>query len=185
MLLEAGADVNAPPAYQGGATAIQIAAIQGYLGIARKLLEVGANVNAARASFHGRTALEGAAENGRIDMLHLLLGGGTLIEGRGRRQYIRAVKLAETNGHNAAAKLLKSYSCWTELDSLQYDQEYIETDSDVEGSAHEIDEATTDEEMGEEMDEEMDETGEITTDEEIQEMMDEFLVEGWSHRLPR
>jgi ankyrin repeat protein len=158
MLLEARADVNAPPAYLGGATAMQIAAIQGYLGIARKLLEAGANVNAARGPFHGRTALEGAAENGRIDMLHLLLSEGTLIEGRGRRQYIRAVKLAETNGHNAAAKLLKSYSCWTELDSLEHDQEYVGMDSDLEEPADETDEAT---------DEEMDETGEITTDEEI------------------
>jgi ankyrin repeat protein len=150
MLLEAGADVNVPPAYLGGATAMQIAAIQGYLGIARKLLETGADVNAARAKFRGRTALEGAAENGRIDMLHLLLSEGTLIEDRGRRQYIRAVKLAETNGHNAAAKLLKSYSCWTELDSLQHDQEYV-GDSDIETNADETDEAT---------DEEIDETDE-------------------------
>jgi ankyrin repeat protein len=134
MLLEAGADVNAPPGDLSGATALQIAAIQGYLGVARKLLDAGANVNAARAHFHGRTALEGAAENGRIDMLHLLLSEGALIEGRGRRQYIRVVKLAKINGHNAAAKLLKSYSCWTELDSIQHDQEYVGMDSDLEES---------------------------------------------------
>ncbi|GKZ69169.1 hypothetical protein AnigIFM50267_004356 [Aspergillus niger] len=38
LLLDHGADVNSAPSEDGGATALQIAAIQGYLGIACKLL---------------------------------------------------------------------------------------------------------------------------------------------------
>lgn len=45
LLLEHGADVNAPAADDGGVTALQIAAIQGYIGIARRLLDLGADVN--------------------------------------------------------------------------------------------------------------------------------------------
>ncbi|KAL2816444.1 ankyrin repeat-containing domain protein [Aspergillus cavernicola] len=123
LLLEAGANVNANPASDGGATALQLAAIQGYLVIARRLIELGANINAAKAKFNGRTALEGAAENGRIDMLHLLLSEGARIEGDDRKQYTRAVRLAEMNGHQAAAKLLRSHGNWTELDSLGYERE--------------------------------------------------------------
>ena len=49
LLLEHGADVNAPPHYRYGATALQFAAIGGYTGIALLLLEKGADVNALPA----------------------------------------------------------------------------------------------------------------------------------------
>lgn len=147
MLLEAGANVNGPIAVKGGATALQIAAITGYLGIARKLLNAGANVNAKASYRDGRTALEGAAENGRIDMLYMLLGEGAAIEGRARRHYVRAIKLADINGHGAAAKLLRSWSDWTELDSRQYDEEFVgteESEYDTDEQMDEMDEITTD-----------------------------------------
>ncbi|BCR94326.1 uncharacterized protein AKAW2_11372S [Aspergillus luchuensis] len=109
-LLDHGANVNSAPSEYGGATALQIAAIQGYLGIARKLIDLDADVNAAPARLNGRTALEGAAEHGRIDMLRLLLDeGASLVGNYGERQYWRAVELAEGNGHMAAAKLLTSF----------------------------------------------------------------------------
>ncbi|KAL3429289.1 hypothetical protein BDV09DRAFT_190246 [Aspergillus tetrazonus] len=64
------ANINGCPARVGGATALQIAAIQGYLGIAC------------------RTALRGAAEHGRIDMLQMLLDRGASVTGNdGQRQY--------------------------------------------------------------------------------------------------
>lgn len=108
MLLDMGIDINGAPAQYGGATALQLAAIRGYLGIARKLIGLGADINANSAMFDGRTALEGAAEHGRIDMLHLLHKEGALISGDGEQQYQRAVSFAERNGHMAAARLLRS-----------------------------------------------------------------------------
>ncbi|OTA86679.1 hypothetical protein M434DRAFT_81966, partial [Hypoxylon sp. CO27-5] len=108
QLLEARADVNAPPGCTRGATCLQIAAINGHIGMARMLLTRGANVNAPRARFEGRTAIEGAAENGRLDMVKLLLlhlqdTGET----RGHRiQFIRAIKFATLEGYYVIAKML-------------------------------------------------------------------------------
>lgn len=109
ILRERGAKINGPPAEHGGTTALQIAAIQGFIGIARHLLDLGADLNEAPARYFGRTALQGAAEHGRIDMLQMLLEAGTLIVGEGEEQYSKAVELAQLNGHNAAARLLRSF----------------------------------------------------------------------------
>lgn len=127
-LLDAGADVNSAPGWESGATALQFAAIQGFIGLARRLLELGADVNAGRAAEYGRTALEGAAEHGRLDMLQFLLANGALIDGRGRRQYIRAVKLAEWNGYSTIATFLRSHGQWTAVDTQRADMEKHETD---------------------------------------------------------
>lgn len=62
ILLEAGADVNAPPARHFGVTALQIAAIIGHLEAVKSLIELGADLNTTGAIRAGRTALEGAAE---------------------------------------------------------------------------------------------------------------------------
>jgi ankyrin repeat protein len=107
--LENGADVNAPPFARYGATALQFAAIGGYIGIAQPLIQRGANVNASAAKIGGRTALEGAAEHGRIDILQLLLSAGAQISGPGKAQYDRSLELALKNGHRAACRLLEKY----------------------------------------------------------------------------
>jgi ankyrin repeat protein len=110
LLLEHGAEVNAPPAKEFGATALQFAAIKGLLGIAHLLLEYGADVNAPPAEVGGRTALEGAAEHGRIDMVQLLLNAGANIFQEGEEaQYESAIKRASQNGHHAVRRLLESY----------------------------------------------------------------------------
>ncbi|KAL5362178.1 ankyrin repeat-containing domain protein [Aspergillus floccosus] len=131
-LLDAGADVNSEPYPNRGATALQFAAIQGFIGIARRLLELCADVNAGRAARFGRTALEGAAEHGRLDMLHFLLANGALIDGRGRRQYIRAVKLAEWNGNSTIATFLRSHGQWTAVDTPRADMERNDLDDESE-----------------------------------------------------
>ncbi|KAM5351190.1 hypothetical protein ACJ41O_003913 [Fusarium nematophilum] len=133
LLLEAGADVNAPPADDSGATALQIAAATGQIGIARRLIALGADVDADGARAHGRTALEAAAEHGRLDMVHFLVeAGAKILEPTGTeakrsvgvhgrsdggtavatplvatRQFWRAKRLAAKNGHSATARLLK------------------------------------------------------------------------------
>jgi hypothetical protein len=109
LLLQSGADANAPPAKESGATALQFAAIKGSLGIAVLLLRYGAHVNAPAAEVDGRTALEGAAEHGRIDMVQMLLNAGASVIADGQTQYENAVKRASENGHYVVRKLLESY----------------------------------------------------------------------------
>lgn len=116
LLLARGADVNAPPAGRGGATALQLAAINGHLALAKMLLDLDADCNAPASPDDGRTALEGADEQGRLEMLNLLLQAGTCTTGSGQRQYIRAVKFAMANGHDAAADFLRNRRPWTEED---------------------------------------------------------------------
>ncbi|KAE9373917.1 ankyrin, partial [Stipitochalara longipes BDJ] len=109
LLLEEGADVNAPPAREFGATALQFAAIKGLLGIACVLLQYDADVNAPAAEVDGRTALEGAAEYGRIDMVQLLLNSGANVFQDGQEQYENAMRRASENGHHAVKRLLELY----------------------------------------------------------------------------
>ncbi|KAK8043119.1 hypothetical protein PG994_013602 [Apiospora phragmitis] len=116
LLLRHKANVNEGPARYAGATALQLAAIKGYIGITKKLIDLGADVDGAGAPFRGRTALEGAAEHGRLDTVALLLEVGCHIHGEGRDQYIWAVKLARENDHLALASLLESRGTWTEKD---------------------------------------------------------------------
>ena len=120
LLLEAGADVNGKPARKNGATALQVAAILGSLGIAKLLLDLEppADIDARRARAGGRTALEGAAEHGRIDMVKLLLAYGVKTTGRGQRQYLRAMKFAEANGHEVVVHILKDHRQLTALEKL-------------------------------------------------------------------
>ena len=109
LLLEYGADVNLPPAKKYGATALQFAAMKGFMGIVYLLWENGADVDAPPAEVDGRTALEGAAEHGRIDMVQLLLNAGAKIFQDGQPQYENAVRRASENGHHAIRRLLESY----------------------------------------------------------------------------
>ena len=86
LLLDACADVNAPPAAGplGGMTALQIAARCG-IELVQLLLSVGANVNAPSASnrLTGRTALQAAAEFGNIEVVQMLLEAGANINASG------------------------------------------------------------------------------------------------------
>lgn len=108
MLLERGADVNAPPAEFSGLTALQGAAIHGWLGIAIKLLENGARVAAPGAKIHGRSAIEGAAEWGRLEMLQLLLDVYEQPEEL-RTVCIQAAEYAKLEGHHEIARWLRNY----------------------------------------------------------------------------
>ncbi|KAI0120115.1 ankyrin repeat-containing domain protein [Nemania sp. FL0031] len=73
MLLDAGADVNAPEGY-----AIQAAATQGHYEVVQELLKRGADVNAltTNENFEEGTALQGATEAGQTEIVRLLLESG-------------------------------------------------------------------------------------------------------------
>ncbi|KAK8879122.1 ankyrin repeat-containing domain protein [Apiospora arundinis] len=106
-LIEKGADVKAPAHPDSGLSSLQLAAMQGKIALARFLVKQGAQINEPRAHLLGRTSLEAAAEAGRLDMVQFLLNEGAEIEGKGRVQYIRAMKLARAKGHAAVEQLLR------------------------------------------------------------------------------
>lgn len=124
QLMEAGADINAPPVYYCGVTCLQAAISRGYIGIVRVLLHRGAKVNALRARICGRTAIEAAAENGRLDIMKLLLLHLRDIDEsqQHRIQYVRAVRLATQEGNFVIAKILKGHIRWNDEDQDLYDQ---------------------------------------------------------------
>lgn len=105
-----------PPCDKYGATALQFAAIGGYLGIVDLLLGRGADVDALPAKVEGRMAFEGAAEHGRIDVLQFFLNSRAQTTGPGAKQYERARNFASQNGHIAAWHLLELYRELTDLD---------------------------------------------------------------------
>ncbi|TGJ86147.1 hypothetical protein E0Z10_g2618 [Xylaria hypoxylon] len=73
MLLDNGADVNAPEGY-----AIQAAAAQGHYDVVQELLKRGADVNASTTNenFTEGTALQGAIESSQTEIVQLLLESG-------------------------------------------------------------------------------------------------------------
>ncbi|KAI1376616.1 ankyrin [Hypoxylon crocopeplum] len=105
LLLQNGADVNGNPAGGGGGTALQCAAMGGNCNIAAKLLDDGALLNALPSMLDGRWPLEGAAEYGRLDMIQFLWnvsGFWFPVD-----QCLKAIKLAEGNGHGACKDLIR------------------------------------------------------------------------------
>jgi ankyrin repeat protein len=108
VLPAAGADVNALPGSNYGATALQLSSIKGYIGITMMFLEAGAEVNAKGAVVHGRMALEGAAEHGRIDTVKLLLDAGVTLSGSRDGQYMKSLELASQNGYTAVKELIEN-----------------------------------------------------------------------------
>ena len=106
LLLNHEADVNAAPAMFEGGTALQLAAINGNLEIARVLIEHGARLDIPPPRGRlGRWPLEGAAENGRLDMIQFLweVNDGPIDD----RQCQKAMKLAEHRGHLGCKKLIE------------------------------------------------------------------------------
>jgi ankyrin repeat protein len=109
LLLGHGADVNAPAAQRGGGTAFQLASLNGFIPIVQLFLKHGADVHAPASKVDGRSPLEGAAEHGRLDMITVLLEAGAGSKGKEEPQFTRAITLAEENGHEPVANLLKGY----------------------------------------------------------------------------
>jgi ankyrin repeat protein len=114
LLVASGADINAPAFELRGGTALQFAVIRGDYEIVNYLLDSGADLKAPGAKVGGRTAVEAAAEHGRVRILELLLSHGQTFDGEsGERQYKRACKLAEKNGHETAKWILERF--WIEI----------------------------------------------------------------------
>jgi hypothetical protein len=129
LALRAGASVDAPAHYQRGATALQIAAIQGKIALARDLIRLKADVNAARGLVGGRTCLEGAAEHGRLDMVKFLLESGVQTTQEHRVQYIRAIRFAIQRKHQRVADFLRSHREWDSTDDAVFKERHLTADA--------------------------------------------------------
>jgi ankyrin repeat protein len=108
MVLETGADVNAPAARQNGRTALQMAARDGMFGLVARLLELGADVAASPAAEGGQTAIDCAAGSGCIDMVQMLLNAYRGDEAI-RDVCDRAAGYAENEGRVEIAEWLREY----------------------------------------------------------------------------
>lgn len=111
LLLDRGANVNAPATGEGGKTALQAAVESGFLKISIVLLEAGAQVDAPSVPDRfckGRNALEFAAENGRLDCAHLLLSNYP-DNGEIAKVCENAAKLAESEGHMVLATSVRQH----------------------------------------------------------------------------
>jgi ankyrin repeat protein len=113
LLLRYDADVNCEPAIRSGGTALQLAAISGNCNLAEELLKRGAQLHALPSKVNGRWPLEGAAEHGRLDMIEFLWNAkGISLDGAGfqRRQCLRAMDFARSNGHLGCRDLVADLS---------------------------------------------------------------------------
>lgn len=75
-LIDVGADVNVPPAVEGGFTALQITCLRGFTALFDILIEAGADINAPASSGFGFTALQAAMLGGHTELATRLLGLG-------------------------------------------------------------------------------------------------------------
>ena len=106
-ILNAGADVNTPAAYERGRTALQKAAQRGLTDIVTLLLSYGADVNAPAGYYQGITALQGAALNGNLQITLTLLKAGADINAAPAVQAGRtALQAAAEHGHLDIVSLL-------------------------------------------------------------------------------
>lgn len=83
LLLERGAEVNAPPSPVAGRTALQAAAGGGFEAIVHLLLSLGAQANAPSARYKGITVLQGACLQGNLEIVELLLRSGADVQASG------------------------------------------------------------------------------------------------------
>ncbi|PMD58518.1 uncharacterized protein K444DRAFT_563873 [Hyaloscypha bicolor E] len=74
--MAAGADVNAPPGFNG--TALQAAALWGHESVVRELIDAGADVNAPPDGWSGQTALQAASKWGYAKTREILLDAGAV-----------------------------------------------------------------------------------------------------------
>ncbi|KAH6882176.1 hypothetical protein BKA58DRAFT_14788 [Alternaria rosae] len=109
-LTDQDAIIDTVPVYSGG-TALQLAALNGFCGIAAFLLEHRADTNYPPAKGDGRTAFEAAAEWGHVDTMSLLMQWNVNLDAQfgelPESQYERARWFAEQNGFMASKRFVE------------------------------------------------------------------------------
>lgn len=137
LLVNAGANVNAPAGIDSGATALQIACIQGSIPMVAYLINRGANPFAPGAVKHGRTAIQGAAEHGRKDVVELLLAHGEFTPHQHRQQLVKAGFYAVKNAQHVVARILRErlLPLWSSEDEDTFEMFSDDWESSSENSA--------------------------------------------------
>jgi ankyrin repeat protein len=127
-LVDQGAIIDTIPVYSGG-TALQLASMNGFCGIAALLLERGANPNYPPAKGDGITAFEAAAEWGHIDTMSLLMQWNVDLDAQfgepPESQYERARRFAEKNGFMASKRFVEHLYRQRTVDQ-NWDGEFLE-----------------------------------------------------------
>lgn len=107
LLLDLGADINAPTSPCGGRTALQAACFAGHVDIVKQLISKGANLNGIAAKHGGFTALEAACRVGEKQIVDILLAGGADVNARGdSRNGGSALHAAAEGGHGEIVRKL-------------------------------------------------------------------------------
>ncbi|CAN9190355.1 unnamed protein product [Alternaria sp. RS040] len=109
-LIEQSEIIDTIPIHSGG-TALQLAALNGFCGIAAFLLERGADPNHPPAKGDGRTAFEAAAEWSHVDTMSLLMQYNANLDLEvgepPESQHERAKRFAEKNGFMASKRFVE------------------------------------------------------------------------------
>uniref|UniRef100_A0A093V663 Putative ankyrin repeat protein n=1 Tax=Talaromyces marneffei PM1 TaxID=1077442 RepID=A0A093V663_TALMA len=100
ILMENGANVNAPPGRVNGRTALQAAAESGNIEMVQLLLFSNADVNAPAGYERGLTALQAAIKNGHFDVAELLLKSNADIHAPPSPRYGLSAIAAAASGKN-------------------------------------------------------------------------------------
>lgn len=106
-MLNAGADINAPPAWDCGVTVIQAAANTGDVRLVEELISLGAELNDPPGPIGGRTCLQLAAKRGDANMIHALLKFGAQVNAPAAvDKGNTALQAAFEAGHSAVFEIL-------------------------------------------------------------------------------
>lgn len=107
LLLDLGADINAPASPSGGRTALQAACFAGHVEMVKHLISKGAKLNGTAAKHGGFTALEAACRVGEKQIVEILLAGGADVNARGdSRTGGSALHAAAEGGHTEIIRRL-------------------------------------------------------------------------------
>src|SRR5213593_1876150 len=103
LLIHSGANVSA--ATRGGATPLELAAVNGSAAMIEKFIKAGADANAPLTKY-GDTALMMAARTGKPDAVKMLLDHGAQVNAKENWGDTTALMWAVSEGHPAVAKML-------------------------------------------------------------------------------
>lgn len=108
LLLDSGADVNAPAGKSRGWTALQGACVAGNAEAVEVLLARGADVNAPGSAFKGGPALHAACARGRAGLVRRLLDAGADVNGEAGWDRQTPVQTAAVGGHAEVVEMLRA-----------------------------------------------------------------------------
>jgi ankyrin repeat protein len=107
VLLDFGANFNAPPRHNYGRTAFQSAVDRGSMELVQMLLDHGADSNAPPGSSYSRTALQSATDKGSIELVQMLLDHGANVNAPPGSSYGRtALQTAADKGSMELIQIL-------------------------------------------------------------------------------